>query len=741
MRLGIILGCLAAVCVAGSLRATITVPPNAEAVLVVTGDQHSAYARTAQWVGLIEYLRKSQPDLPLAVLIDGDSLVGGNAVARESQGQIDFAMMTALARRVPLIVNVGNHETEFDSMGETVRRIAATGAWVVSNIRSAGGDRAWAPASVTFSLGKHQVVVAGIATDDLSTYRQEVRDTLDIPQPVAWAQSRLPDLLQAAPIRVVLSHAGLQADREILKTVPDGTLFAGAHNHLRFIQPMGRTMYFQSGSWNECATLAWLCVGPDGKPTWVLQQVPLSRDDPADPELAKLIEETRAKYLTDADRAVVGQTDHAWSRAEAARWVAGVMAQGAGAVAGFVGNTTFGDGLPEGVVTRADLDACVRFDGPVYVAAVTGERLQQLLAAANQGPETPFAERTGEFSYATGPDSIVPEGHYQIATTDWGAKHTERYFGEPALDWQPAEPEVKLKALVEATLQNLPVGSDPEDEPSLVSMDHVDDLLALGQQMFDLFAPAEVKADYEFPTRERWEAIAGRLQAALEGGSLENLAQFEPQARQALAVLDSLEGGEVYATWLRERIDYIEAAKAVTESPSVPETKGSEDIPHYELWVKRLEKRPVPPGATRWLPVVQPLFAAEGVPVALAWLAETESTFDPKAESPVGARGLFQLMPATAKDLGLSTHWPDERTDPEKSARAAAKYLRWLHGKFNNWPLALAAYNAGPGRVQRLLTKHQATTFAEIADHLPAETRLYVPKVLATLQVRAGKRL
>ena len=132
------------------------------------------------------------------------------------------------------------------------------------------------------------------------------------------------------------------------------------------------------------------------------------------------------------------------------------------------------------------------------------------------------------------------------------------------------------------------------------------------------------------------------------------------------------------------------------------------------------------------------VFAKAGVPPSLVWLAEAESTFNPSARSPVGARGLFQLMPATARELGLSTLLPDERTDPEKSAQAAAKMLGQLHAKFGDWPLALAAYNAGPGRVQRLVDKHRAKTFAEIAPSLPAETRMYVPKVLATLAVRAG---
>jgi membrane-bound lytic murein transglycosylase D len=138
------------------------------------------------------------------------------------------------------------------------------------------------------------------------------------------------------------------------------------------------------------------------------------------------------------------------------------------------------------------------------------------------------------------------------------------------------------------------------------------------------------------------------------------------------------------------------------------------------------------------MPKLRAAFAAEGVPPELAWVAEAESSLNPSARSPVGAKGLFQFMPETAKSMGLSTFLPDERTHPEKSARAAARYLRTLHGKFGNWALALAAYNAGEGRVSRTLKKQNAKTFTAIADALPAETRMYVPKVCALIAVRAG---
>lgn len=157
-------------------------------------------------------------------------------------------------------------------------------------------------------------------------------------------------------------------------------------------------------------------------------------------------------------------------------------------------------------------------------------------------------------------------------------------------------------------------------------------------------------------------------------------------------------------------------------------------------WKARIARHS-PPAAGRLMPRLKEIFASEGVPSELAWIAEVESRLNPDAESPAGARGLFQFMPATAERFGILSETEDRRTEAESSARAAARYLSILHKQFGNWRLALAAYNAGEGRVQRLLEKHNARSFEEIADHLPSETRLYVPKVMATLLVRENVRL
>lgn len=287
----------------------------------------------------------------------------------------------------------------------------------------------------------------------------------------------------------------------------------------------------------------------------------------------------------------------------------------------------------------------------------------------------------------------------------------------------------------------------------------VNDLFERGRQLFEQLAPPEIKAEFEFPTKERWDEFALRLQHALEGDSLPELAVYLPEARLALRAARTLPDYEEYADWLEQRLDEIEGADEVntlkppgsgtpTPTPAPPKpatpTKASPPKagviagPHYDLWVARVRGRPLPARAGELMPRLRTAFAAEGVPTELAWLAEAESSLNPAARSPAGAKGLFQFMPQTAQSLGLDTFLPDERADPEKSARAAARYLRTLHGKFGNWPLALAAYNAGEGRVSRALSARGAKDFPAIAASLPAETRMYVPKVYALMALRTG---
>jgi soluble lytic murein transglycosylase-like protein len=128
------------------------------------------------------------------------------------------------------------------------------------------------------------------------------------------------------------------------------------------------------------------------------------------------------------------------------------------------------------------------------------------------------------------------------------------------------------------------------------------------------------------------------------------------------------------------------------------------------------------------------ILVEEQLPVEALSVALVESGFNPRALSPKGARGIWQLMPATARRYGLTVEAAnDHRTDPEHATRAAARYLRDLYTMFGDWELALAAYNAGEGRVARAISRAGVRDFDELARRglLPLETRNYVPAVLA----------
>lgn len=142
----------------------------------------------------------------------------------------------------------------------------------------------------------------------------------------------------------------------------------------------------------------------------------------------------------------------------------------------------------------------------------------------------------------------------------------------------------------------------------------------------------------------------------------------------------------------------------------------------------------------QFLPMIQSVFRAEGLPLDLAYIPLIESAFKPNALSRAKAKGVWQFMRRTGIENGLRQDWfIDERSDPEKATVAAAKYLTALSKRFGgDWHLALASYNGGPSRVQRAMTRARLGDFWKLAARpgmLPRETRDYVPMILAAIVI------
>jgi membrane-bound lytic murein transglycosylase D len=247
--------------------------------------------------------------------------------------------------------------------------------------------------------------------------------------------------------------------------------------------------------------------------------------------------------------------------------------------------------------------------------------------------------------------------------------------------------------------------------------------------------------------RPKVEDFLNHFQDYLQGDSVLDVAQLKDAANTILPLLDAREETQPLAEWLRARLDYFDVADELKTNAPSPETNAPPVTANpsfkaeQEIWIKKIAPQPLPKEAEQIVPRLKTIFTDEGTPTALVWLAEVESGFNARARSPAGAVGMYQLMPATAKNLGLSLFPFDQRKEWEPAAHASAKYLRQLHDQFGDWRLAVAAYNSGAGTVQRLLKRYDTTSYEGIAQHLPAETQMYVPKVEATILHREGLEL
>jgi membrane-bound lytic murein transglycosylase D len=138
-----------------------------------------------------------------------------------------------------------------------------------------------------------------------------------------------------------------------------------------------------------------------------------------------------------------------------------------------------------------------------------------------------------------------------------------------------------------------------------------------------------------------------------------------------------------------------------------------------------------------YLPLLEAVFQQEGLPPKLVWLTLIESGFKPCVTSPSAAKGMFQFKAETARLMGLVVDPPlrEERCMPLMAAKASGRYLRYLHDKFQNWDLALAAYNLGEGELSRIMVRSGTRSWETLRHHLREETKWYVEKTLAAAEI------
>jgi len=226
---------------------------------------------------------------------------------------------------------------------------------------------------------------------------------------------------------------------------------------------------------------------------------------------------------------------------------------------------------------------------------------------------------------------------------------------------------------------------------------------------------------------QRYEALAG---ATEEAGTSHG--QVSPE----LAAIESPEATPEEISAARE-----EVASAPTVSSDVPIVVNDAVLRVMAAFQSPALRDKIAAGLSRsgrYMPMIQAVFAEEGLPRDLAWIAFIESSFLPHARSPRSAQGIWQFMPRTGRQYGLKSNGiVDERSDPEKATRAAARYLSYLHELFGDWYLVMAAYNAGEGKILKAMDRTGARDFWQLAStsSIRNQTKSYVPAFLASVLI------
>jgi membrane-bound lytic murein transglycosylase D len=221
---------------------------------------------------------------------------------------------------------------------------------------------------------------------------------------------------------------------------------------------------------------------------------------------------------------------------------------------------------------------------------------------------------------------------------------------------------------------------------------------------------------------------AYELQALRQGDGFTDPTKYQPAPLDELQALTFPDNPQ-----LRDRVR-ADAANTVSDLPLVVNNQVANFIEYFAHGRGRSSLEAGLRRSGRFHDMIVRILKEEGVPLDLIYLAQAESAFQYYAKSNKGATGIWQFMAGTSRPYGLETSWwLDERLNPEKATRAAAKHLRDLHAMFGDWYLALAAYNSGPVTVQNAVERTGYADFWELsARHaLPEETRNYVPIILA----------
>lgn len=415
-----------------------------DAQLLTISDMHAPYARMPALLDTFKRLRDAA-SVPTAVLLNGDIFERGNVVCQRSGGAADWAFLSALAAEMPVIVNVGNHETAIlDDMSTFLARADQAGLMVISNLLDRRTGRFFAPVTERLGLGGIDISLLGLAATNPFVYRPPVRDTLTFLNTAQFVADALPDTSAGADLSLIMSHAGVSPDKTFIDTLPAGTVIQGAHDHLSMDLVHKGVTYFHGGSWGTQVGVLTLTKGAEGVTTSYRTEAvaPVA----GDAALTEVIDAQKAEHLTDEDAAVITEIPEAFDMHNSILLAADAVREATGTDVAMVGHTTFGAPLAAGPLSRYDFNAFVRFGGGLKMVEISGETLAAIVGRANQFTASDLSGRTGDYVHV-GKLDIDPAKTYRLAVNGWTAINQEPYLGTTDLEFADVE-GLELKAVI-----------------------------------------------------------------------------------------------------------------------------------------------------------------------------------------------------------------------------------------------------------------------------------------------------
>jgi membrane-bound lytic murein transglycosylase D len=301
----------------------------------------------------------------------------------------------------------------------------------------------------------------------------------------------------------------------------------------------------------------------------------------------------------------------------------------------------------------------------------------------------------------------------------------------------PAPPEDPVGVLLSSSLRHFEAGQQE------LAIGHLEGAKHEFNAAIDVLLESPYGARYDVRLREHFDRLVDQISAyelrALAEGDGFTEKRYEPASIDALLEESTFPRDDAAPSdALRQAV----ASDLQSTAHDIAIPLNARVLAYIDVFQGRLREwfaTGLQRGA-RYLPMIQEVFRAEGLPLDLAYVPIIESAFNPNAVSRARAKGVWQFMAGTAVANGLKRDWyVDERSDPEKATRAAAAYLQTLMRTFEgDWHLALASYNGGPGLVLHAIKRTSLTDFWELAARprvLPRETREYVPMILAAIVI------